>query len=110
MEGKNLALKIIEKYSSTDVFDLAKQAGVAIIYEKWHPVTYGEFDKKNLTISINLNAPLSIDCILAHELGHFFIHKMGIAMGKLEEEIVAEDFAKTIAAHYESKTFSITKA
>ncbi len=115
MTGQHLALKILKKYASSDVFSLAKQAGVAVIYEKWHPVTFGEFDKKTLTISINLNAPLiypfgSIDYVLAHELGHFFIHKMDIAMSKIEEEIMVEDFAKTITAHYASKTFSITKA
>jgi Zn-dependent peptidase ImmA (M78 family) len=94
MNGTELALKIIEKYGTTDVFSIANQAYIRVIYEKWQPVTYGEFDKKNLKIHINMNAPIEKERILAHELGHFFIHKWGLKMSKTEEEIIVEAFAK----------------
>lgn len=99
MNFQILAQKIIEKYNTTDVFAIAKQAGIDVIYEKWQPVTYGEFDKKNKTICINLNAPLSIEHILAHELGHFFIHQMSIELNKKDEENIVEDFARFMVAH-----------
>lgn len=110
MTGQELALKILKKHTSTDVFSLAKQAGITVFYEKWHPVTFGEFDKKNLTIHLNVNAPLSMTHILAHELGHFFIHKMGIQLNRMAEESMVEEFASTLLTHYASKTFSMTNA
>ena len=98
MNSQILAQKIIEKYNTTNVFAIAKQAGIDVIYEKWQPVTYGEFDRKNKTICINLNAPLSIERILAHELGHFFIHQMDIKLDKKDEERVVEGFANFMVA------------
>lgn len=94
MNGTELALKIIEKYGTTDVFSIANQARIKLIYEKWQPVTYGEFHKKDLSIHINLNAPIQKEEVLAHELGHFFIDKMGLKLNKTEEEIMVEAFAK----------------
>lgn len=68
--------KIIEELGTRDVFFIAAKSGVKIIYENWHPVTAGEFDKKNRTISVNLRAVeigrFSEKTIIAHELGHFF--------------------------------------
>ncbi len=94
MNGTELALKIIEKYGTTDVFSIANQAKIKVFYEKWQPVTYGEFHKKDLSIHINLDAPIQKEQVLAHELGHFFIHSLGIKLHKTEEEIMVEAFAK----------------
>jgi Zn-dependent peptidase ImmA (M78 family) len=94
MNGTELALKIIEKYGTTDVFSIANQAKIKVFYEKWQPVTYGEFHKKDLSIHINLDAPIQKEQVLAHELGHFFIYKMGLKLNKTEEEIMVKAFAK----------------
>ena len=99
MNGKELALKIIEKYDTADVFTIAKQAKITVIYENWQPVTYGEFDKKNLSIHINLNAPIEKERILAHELGHYFIHQLGFDLNKKEEEKLVQDFVNFIQTH-----------
>jgi Zn-dependent peptidase ImmA (M78 family) len=94
MKGTELALSIIKKYQTSDVFTIAEQAGIKLHFEKWQPVTYGEFHKKDLSIHINLNAPIATAQVLAHELGHFFIHQLGIDLGEMEEEAIVGDFAK----------------
>ena len=96
MNGTELALKIIEKYGTTDVFSIANQAKIKVIYEKWQPVTYGEFHKKDFSIHINLDAPIEKERILAHELGHFFIDLYGLERTRKEEEMMAEDFANAL--------------
>lgn len=111
MTGQVLASKIIEEYDKLLPSDLAKQAGCPIVFEKWHPVTYGEFDKKKRTIYINLSAPIPFEEIIAHELGHFFIQKYGYVMSRLAEEKMAKDFAETIIRiQRSSNTLSMTKA
>ena len=94
MSGTALALKIITEYNTNNVFTLARQAGVTIIYEKWYPITYGEFHKKTKTIYVNLNAPIEKKHIIAHELGHYFSELLGNNLNKIEEEKIAEDFAE----------------
>ena len=96
MNGKELALKVIARYKTSNVFDLAQQAGCPIIYEKWHPTTFGEFHKKTNTIYVNLHAPIEKERIIAHELGHFFAQLMGVPKSRMEEEVLANDFAKQI--------------
>ena len=99
MDGTELALTIIEKYGTSDVFSIAKQAHIKVIYEHWQPVTYGEFDKKDLSIHINLNAPMGKERILAHELGHYFVYQVRFNFSKKEEEKIVDDFANFIQTH-----------
>ena len=94
MNGKDLALKVIKKYGITDIFNLVQQAGCTIIYEKWHPSTYGEFDKKTKRICVNLNAPLEKERIIAHELGHFFSQSFKNFKSRRAEEQIANEFAE----------------
>ena len=54
MTGKELAQQVLDKYGTTDVLAIAKQLTIKVIYQKWHPSTVGEFDRKTKTIYINL--------------------------------------------------------
>jgi Zn-dependent peptidase ImmA (M78 family) len=92
MNGIQLALKIVNQYNTTDVFKLARLAGVIVKKECWYPATWGEFDPISKNITINLNATIEPEIILAHELGHFFADKIGIT----NSESLAEEFQKTI--------------
>lgn len=95
MKAGETARKIIEKFGTRDCFLIAEKAGVRIVYEKWHPVTVGEYDKKTRTICVNLRAltdnKFSAEKIVAHELGHFFAGEYNFDR-KTEEEF-ARDFA-----------------
>jgi Zn-dependent peptidase ImmA (M78 family) len=95
MSGKELAQNIISQYQTTDVFELSKQAGVILIFEKWHPSTIGEFDKKTKEIRINLNATIAQERIIAHELGHFFLNETQGNYTRQEEETIVGDFVNT---------------
>ncbi len=88
------ARAVIEKFNTRDVFEIAGKAGVQIICEKWFPVTIGEFDRKNKTICVNLNADAAVEKIIAHELGHFFARDLKLK--KAEEEKFCDDFAKSL--------------
>lgn len=95
---ENLIDEIARRHETADVFSIAKQSNVSIIYENWHPVTIGEFDVKTSTIRINRRAldAAKDDCklereIVAHELGHFFARDF--EMNKKTEEAFARLFA-----------------
>jgi Zn-dependent peptidase ImmA (M78 family) len=94
LAAKELAKRIFAEFRTDDVFEIAKKNSVEIFYEKWFPVTIGEFDRKNKTISVNLNASVAVEKIIAHELGHFFAQSLNL--NKTEEEIFCDDFAKAL--------------
>lgn len=92
--GKELAEGIFEQFGTRSILQLCQIAKINIRYEKWNPTTLGEFDRKNNTICLNLNAALPPYQILAHEIGHYFIHQKNIQLSRAEEEIVASTFAE----------------
>jgi Zn-dependent peptidase ImmA (M78 family) len=96
MTGQELAQKVVAKYATTDVLAIAKLLNINVMYEKWHPSTVGEFDKKTKTICINLNAEMPPLSILAHELGHYFLNEMNTRFERNEEEIIVEAFANAL--------------
>lgn len=88
---KNFVDKIVLEFKTSDVISIAEKAGVKIVYERWFPVTIGEYDRKNRTICVNLNASEKVEKIVAHELGHFFA--ADLELNKEDEEIFARLFA-----------------
>lgn len=96
MNGTMLAQKVIETYHTNDIYLLVERAGVRVIYDRWHPATYGEFDRKKKTISININAPITTTEILVHELGHYFAQEEDPHLEKDLHEKVAKEFALAI--------------
>lgn len=91
MDGKELAKKIIDRYGTKDVYQIAKKAGINLKFEQWHPITNGEFHRKTREIRINTNAEACIEKVIAHELGHYFIAEI-TAEGIENEEKIADDF------------------
>ncbi|MDQ3132722.1 MAG: hypothetical protein M3Q99_18385 [Acidobacteriota bacterium] len=96
---KNLVDEIARKYGTRDVFLIAEKVQVSIIYESWHPLTIGEYERKTRTIFVNRNALAKTENaedlekkIVAHELGHFFA--VDLKMDKKEEEKFAHAFAE----------------
>lgn len=75
MEGVELAKTISSKFGTTDVFEIARRSDISITYAKWFPVTLGELDKKNRRITVNENARIPFEKIIAHELGHYFLEE-----------------------------------
>ena len=90
--GIKAAARVVRDFGTNDVFVIAEKAGVKIVYEKWFPVTIGEFDKKSRTIVVNLNGGERLEKVIAHELGHFFA--VDLKMDKKEEEKFAHAFAE----------------
>ena len=94
MNAETAAQKVIDKFGTDNVFEIAEKADVEVVYEKWFPTTIGEFDRKNKTICVNLNAQEKVEKIIAHELGHFFAQDLNL--GKADEEKFCNDFAKSL--------------
>jgi len=98
MDAADSAQNIIEEFGTRDVFVIAENAGVKIVYENWHPVTLGEYDKISKTICVNRrateNGRFSERDIIAHELGHFFAAEFDL--GRNAEEVFARDFAREL--------------
>ena len=94
VEACETARRVVTQFDTRDVFEIAEKSGVKIFYERWFPVTFGEFDRKNKTVCVNLNASETVEKIVAHELGHFFAQ--GLNLNKKEEESFCDDFAKVL--------------
>ena len=93
-DGQKFAKRIFEMFGANNVFEIAEEADVKIVYEKWFPTTIGEFDRKNKTICVNLNAREKIEKIIAHELGHFFAQDLNLS--RAEEEKFCDDFKESL--------------
>ena len=96
MSGEALAYEIMEQFGTKDVFVLCEKCTIELIYNAWFPSTIGEFDQKTNTITVNLKAKIDQKYIIAHELGHYFIHRKGLKLSRSEEEKIVEDFAKSL--------------
>lgn len=98
MKGSLKAQNVIKSFGTNNVFAIAEKSGVEIVYEYWHPVTVGEFDKKKNIICVNLQAlthkKFSECAIVAHELGHFFAKEFNF--DRKNEEIFACEFAEEL--------------
>ncbi|MCU0238996.1 MAG: hypothetical protein MUC29_06105 [Pyrinomonadaceae bacterium] len=92
MDGLNLAQKVYCDFGTNNVFEIAEKLEILIVYEKWFPVTLGEFDKKNKRITVNENAKISFKKIIAHELGHYFAQNLKL----VEEEKFCDEFAENL--------------
>lgn len=93
MKPDDLAEKVCERFESDDILEIARQAGIKIIFRKWFPVTVGEFDWKTKTICVNENAEIEKEKIIAHELGHYFLRKCELKDFLTNEEIFCDEFA-----------------
>lgn len=97
---KIFAGQIVSQFGTDDVLAIAEKAGVKIVYQKWFPVTIGEFDGRTRTICVNLNTSEAVEKIVAHELGHFFAAdlELSLELNKEDEEIFARQFAEYLTA------------
>ena len=72
--------------------DFKFQVDLKISYQKWFPVTLGEFDWRTKTIIVNENANIPFEKIIAHELGHYFLREFKIE-NVVDEESFCDEFA-----------------
>lgn len=113
--GRALAARVIARYETADVFEIAARARVRVVYKRWPPVTVGECEPRASVIRINLAALDGADeacneefsrtiltsVILAHELGHLFderlcAQEMKKRVGRATRERVAHAFADSL--------------
>ena len=71
-----IAQKIVADLETRDVYEIARRSDISVVFERWYPVTLGEFDRKNRRITVNRNAPVAVETIVAHELGHYFLQDL----------------------------------
>lgn len=98
---ENFVEEVVRAYGARDVFSIAEKAKVAVVYESWHPVTFGEFERKTNVIRVNRRALEAEDDsgglerrIIAHELAHFFARDWHLP--RAEEEAFAREFAEIL--------------
>lgn len=98
-----LAERVFRHFQTSDVFEIAEKVGVKTVYQKWFPVTLGEFNWRTKTIIVNENAEISFEKIVAHELGHYFLREFNIEdVG--DEEGFCDEFADAILKEFHTKT------
>lgn len=96
----SLVEKVFDKFQTHDVLQIAERAGVKIVYQKWFPVTLGEFDWRTKTITVNENADILSKNIIAHELGHYFLREFGVE-NVYDEEMFCDEFAGELLENLE---------
>jgi Zn-dependent peptidase ImmA (M78 family) len=84
--GAQIAQKVRSQYQSSDPQLLAQKAGLRVQYGTWHPCTWGEYDARTQFITINTNAPIPLNEVLLHELGHYFLRLNGFVGSREMEE------------------------
>jgi|SRR6266404_1292101 len=111
--GVELARRVADKFGTRKPRAIAELVGVKVSYLRWPLVTVGEFDSKNSTINVNLNAlqnakhetdrwfstEVLLDVIVAHELGHFFDLQETHGAGEYDRtmtELVAHGFTQAL--------------
>ena len=95
MKADQLAKQVFRQFQTRNINEIAVMSGLKIIYEKWFPVTLGEFDWKKREIRVNENAKISFDKIIAHELGHYFIKIYELKIAG-DEETFCDEFADNL--------------
>jgi|SRR6266436_108226 len=111
--GVELARRVADEFETRNPRTIAELIGVRVSYFRWPMVTVGEFDSKNSTINVNLNAleyakqdtdrwfstEAFLDVIVAHELGHFFDLQEACSSSEHDRavtELVAHSFTQTL--------------
>lgn len=93
--ASELAEQVLRRFQTSDVFKIAEIINLKIVYQKWFPVTLGEFDWRTKTIIVNENANIPYEKIIAHELGHYFLREFGVE-NVADEEKFCDEFASEI--------------
>ena len=93
--ASELAEQVLLRFQTSDVFEIAEIINLKIVYQKWFPVTSGEFDWRTKTIIVNENANIPYEKIIAHELGHYFLREFGVE-NVADEEKFCDEFASEI--------------
>lgn len=78
---RSLVVSVIEKYGTNDPFELVKLLGLHILMHSL-PNTVHAYRLDDIIV---LNDSLSYEkhrCLLAHELGHYFIHGPEFTLGR----------------------------
>jgi hypothetical protein len=120
LRGARLAESVASDYGTRDVLEIAKRAGVRVVYERWPLVTAGECEPRASRVCVNLNAleraqeiggkQRSAACslaevIIAHELGHLFDWKTG---GRTAEKDGAGTLAEEVAHGFAEQMLRLT--
>ncbi len=95
--GLSVAKSVVTGFGTNNVFEIAQNLNISITYAKWFPVTLGEFDKKNRRITVNKNAEIPFEKIIAHELGHYFVWlNFELRHLNFDEEKFCDEFAEEL--------------
>ncbi len=97
--ARRLAENVFGRFQTRDVFEIADKCGVKIAYQKWFPVTLGEFDWQTKTIIVNENATIEAGKIIAHELGHYFLREFDVK-NVVDEEKFCDEFADEVLKEF----------
>jgi Zn-dependent peptidase ImmA (M78 family) len=97
-----LVEQLAQRFQTSDVFEIAEKAGVKIVYQKWFPVTLGEFNWRTKTIIVNENAPILSEKIIAHELGHYFLKELNVK-NIADEEKFCDEFADELLKEFHAE-------
>lgn len=73
---------------------MAAVLGLTVESSSWHPVTAGELEMATGRITFNSRAGIYFEEVIAHELGHYCLHRLG----RPQSETFCREFAETLKA------------
>ncbi|MGM0922211.1 MAG: ImmA/IrrE family metallo-endopeptidase [Bacillota bacterium] len=72
---KKKAIKLIQRHGTNDVFEICDTHNISILYDDLGTIDgFLQFHENHYLIHINRETS-SKEIVIAHELGHFFLHK-----------------------------------
>lgn len=94
MTGTELANRVIKQFGRQSANEIAALRGLSVRFERWYPVTAGEFVPAQKKIIVNESAKIDPQRIIAHELGHYFLVYESISSDN--DEKFCDEFAEAL--------------
>jgi hypothetical protein len=92
LSGGSAAAALRRTVNAATPSETAAALGLQIEFGEWHPVTAGEYDKRNGKITVNRKAPVDFEAVIAHEIGHYILE--GLEMKS--DERFCDEFAEAL--------------
>lgn len=95
MRIKEIVEKLVKKYKTTDLYELADYLNIIIIEHELDPSIKGfyHYFQRNKIIHINKNLNINKKITLAHEIGHAVLHtKLNVVFMEYNTYFVADKY------------------
>lgn len=96
VSAETVAARLREAFPGERPSALAGRLGIRIEFGEWFPVTAGEYESAVGRITVNRRAPVDVETVIAHELGHHCLERLG----RIQDERFCDEFAEALTGEF----------